>query len=146
MKALLIAALVATSAPAFAATDHDQAADSAIAQEAVNEGLIPADQLDADQYQTEFVAPDRDRGDRGGRGDRERDDRGRRDRDRGPGQRPGRPMPPPRQQWQCIARDRIQRTYRGDAWDLNQARREAMRDCQRGSIVGRCRLVGCGRS
>lgn len=143
MKVLLIAALVACSAPAFAATDFDQpAADTDAAQEAITEGLIPADQLDAEIYQTELLAPDRrgpghdDRG-RGGR-----DDRGR---DHGPGQRPGRPMPPRRQQWQCVARDRIQRTYRGDAFDLNQARREAMRSCQSRSVIGRCRLVGCGR-
>ncbi len=124
MKALLIAAMIAISFPAFAADTTPFAATDA-AQEALNEGLIPADQLDSAEYQTPVETLQR----------------------RPPGRRPGRPFPrPPRQErWQCVARDRIQRSYRGDGRNVNEARREAMRDCQRASIVGRCRLVGCGR-
>jgi hypothetical protein len=119
MKALLIAALVAGSLPAFAATDFDQAPATSAAQEAVDEGLIPADQLDSSAYQAEALPPRR---------------------------RPTRPMPPRRPhrgEWQCVARDHIQRSFRGDDEDLSDARREAMRSCERHSFVRGCRLVGC---
>lgn len=137
MKTLLLTALLSAFAvPAFAASDFGSASisdETPAAQEAIAEGLIPADQLDATEYQVALPQTQNvDALDR-------RDDRGRRDRDRRP---PPRPRP---EQWRCVARDRINRSFSGDGRNVNEARREAVRNCERGSIVKRCRLVGCSR-
>ena len=108
MKVLLLAALLVTSLPTFAA-------DTA--------------------QSTTAVAPPRGPG-------HDWPGHGRRDPRPLP---PRRPMPPHRDRFTCTAQDRIRRSYRGEGWNLNDARRDALRSCQSRSIVRGCQVVDCNR-
>jgi hypothetical protein len=54
----------------------------------------------------------------------------------------------PRQEFTCVAQNRLRQRFAGRDWNLRQAQREALMQCQRrgfGRFLG-CRLLGCRRT
>ena len=151
-QAVTLLALVAMTAPALATTpDLEMVDPNQDSTELVLErGLVPADLLDSSEYQIDYVNEEAEAGlvnetdslyqRRPGPG---RPGPGR----PGPG-RPGprpprRPVPPPRRAYQCESRDRAGYIYQARDWDLQRARWEAVRTCERRTRAGGCRLLGC---
>lgn len=153
MKKILAATLIGLmTLPAFAQSNE---VTTDISNDALPEGMIPADQLDSLEFQQldengvaveadgqSFLQrrpgqPGRGPGRGPGRPGPGRPGPGR------PGPRPQPPRRPPPRAVTCEARDRQGYTYRATDWNLSQARWAAMAQCERQTRSGGCRLRGC---